>query len=322
MIALLLTLGAAGWTQEGYRFQVERYDSEAMSFALMSESEIEKSFVKDLHAHPLYYLCLLPGPVITILSLFRSRRKLRIAKRASRRVGSAAMLLLSSLFLVALSDNSPTYYAKKGLSAFESKRYSEAIQWFGKSESAGGENSSLRYNTALCYFVLGQEGHALFHLRESIRIDPRNAVSRGVLNELEQKLSLRNQVAPGRQIHPNPPFVFILVFSNLFFLSLALLLRFKRGGLFILSTLLFIALIGSIGVFLFALTERGKPIAVVATQAGSVKRIPVDDAQEWMSLEVGTSLLVMGHAQGYYLVKTGLGLEGWIRTDSVLYHGK
>lgn len=53
-----------------------------------------------------------------------------------------------------------------------------------------------------------------------------------------------------------------------------------------------------------------------------MKRIPVDEAQEWMSLDVGTSLLVTGRAQGYYLVKTGLGLEGWIRDDSVLVYEK
>jgi hypothetical protein len=322
VIALLLLLGAVGLAQEGYRFQVERYDSGVMSFSLMGESEIEKSFVKDYHTHPLYYLFLLPGPLITIVSLFRRSIKSRKAERASRRSGIVAMFLLSTLFLVAPANSSPSQYAKKGLDAFESKSYSEAIQWFSKSEDVGGENSSLRYNRALSHFVLGQEGHAVFHLRESIRIDPRKSVPRRVLDELERELSLDSQVAPGRRIHPNSPFVLTLIFGNLFALSLAFLLRFKRGGLFILSTLLFIALIGSIGIFLFALAERAKPIAVVAIQGGSVKRIPVDNAREWMSLDIGTSLLVTGHAQGYYLVKTGLGLEGWIKIDSVLYRGR
>jgi hypothetical protein len=198
----------------------------------------------------------------------------------------------------------------------------QAIQWFSKAEQIGGRNSALEYNIALCHFVLGREGHALFHLREAIKIDPQNRSTRQVLGELERNLSLKSQVSPGRALHVNSPFVFVIIFCNLWIFSLAVLLRFRRGGLFILSALLFIGLIGAGGIFLFALAERGKPVAVVADGRASLKKIPVDQAQEWMSLDVGTSLLVTGSAQDYYLVKTGLGLEGWIKDDSVLVNRK
>jgi len=330
VIIALLALAAVAWTQEGYRFEVERYDYGVLTFSLMSESEIEESFRKDLHSNPLYYLCLLPGPILSVLLLARPGKarpgpgntRPRTAGGALRGGGTLLAVFFSVMCFTASSEPDPLVFARKGLSAFQSGRYSEAIEWFSKAEEAGGSNSALRYNAALCYFVLGREGHAFFHLRESIRIDPLNPVTRRILGELEQKLSLKSQVAPGTSIHPNPPFVFVLIFSNLSIVSLAFLLRFKRGGLFILSTLLFIALVGAIAVFLFALAERGKPVAVVADGRGSVKRIPVDEAQEWMSLDVGTSLLVTGRAQGYYLVKSGLGLEGWIKDDSVLVHGK
>ncbi len=323
MIAALLALGTAAWSQEGYRFQVERYDSGVLTFSLMSESEIEESFGKDFHSNPIYYLCLLPGPILSVLLLVRPGKAWpRAAGGALRGGGPLVLVFFSVIFFIASTEPGPSIFIRRGLGAFHSGKYSEAIEWFSKAEEIGGSNSALRYNTALCHFVLGREGHALFHLRESIRIDPRSPATRRVLSELEQKLSLKGQVAPGRNIHPNPPFVFILIFGNLSIVSLAVLLRFKHGGLFILSTLLFIALIGAIAVFLFALAERGRPVAVVADARGSVKRIPVDEAQEWMSLDVGTSLLVTGSAQGYYLVKSGLGLEGWIKDDSVLVHGK
>ncbi len=323
MIAAFVALGTAAWSQEGHRFQVERYDSGVLTFSLMSESEIEESFGKDFHSNPIYYLCLLPGPILSVLLLTGpGNARPRTAGGALRGGGTLVLVFFSVIFFVASSEPGPSIFIRRGLGAFHSGKYSEAIEWFSRAEEIGGSNSALRYNTALCHFVLGREGHALFHLRESIRIDPRNPATRRVLSELEHKLSLKGQVAPGRNIHPNPPFVFILIFGNLSIVSLAVLLRFKRAGLFILSTLLFIALIGAIAVFLFALAERGRPVAVVADARGSVKRIPVDEAQEWMSLDVGTSLLVTGSAQGYYLVKSGLGLEGWIKDDSVLVHGK
>ncbi len=323
MIAAFVAVGTAAWSQEGHRFQVERYDSGVLTFSLMSESEIEESFGEDFHSNPLYYLCLLPGPILSVLILASSgKTRPKATGGPLRGGGTLVAVFFSVIFLIASSDPGLSLFTQRGLSAFLSGGYSEAIEWFSKAEEVGGRNSALRYNRALCHFVLGREGHALFHLRESIRIDPRNPATRRVLSGLEQKLSLKSQVPPGRSIHPNPPFVFILIFSNLSMVSLAFLLRFRQGGFFILSTLLFIALIGAIGVFLFALAERDKPVAVVADTRGNVKRIPVDEAQEWINLDVGTSLLVTGRAQGYYLVKTGLGLEGWIRDDSVLVHEK
>ncbi len=71
VIAALLALATAAWPQEGHRFQVERYDSGVLTLSLMSESEIEQSFGEDLHSNPLYYLCLLPGPILSVLLLAR-----------------------------------------------------------------------------------------------------------------------------------------------------------------------------------------------------------------------------------------------------------
>ncbi len=92
----------------------------------------------------------------------------------------------------------------------------------------------------------------------------------------------------------------------------------KRGALLILSILLFLAAAGSLGTFLYSLVETGKPFAVVSQERASLKRIPLDEAQVWIQLKEGTSLLVEGSAQGFVLVKTGLGLEGWIKADSLL----
>ena len=313
VIASLLFLGTGLWSQEGYPFQVKRHDSQVLAFTLMSLTEIEESFGTDLHADPLNYLFLLPG-LLSLLLLLGGKR------RTERRKSVLVASLFALPFLLASSDPSPSLLAQRGIEAFESGRHAVALGLFDRAEIAGGGNAALRYNVGLCHFVLGREGKALYSLRESIRLDPRNPIPRRVLVELEQALALTSQVPPGGALHPNLPFGLMLVIANLSFVSLGFVLWLKRGSLFILSVLLFIALVGAVSVFLFALAERDKPVAVVVAERGSVKRIPVDGAREWMGLPVGTSLLVKGRAQGYYLVRTGLGLEGWIKDDSVLYN--
>jgi tetratricopeptide (TPR) repeat protein len=315
VIVSLSLLSTGLWSQEGYRFQVESCGSGVLALTLMGQNEIEESFGKDLYSNPLNYLLLLPG-------LFSLVLLLGMRGRGKRRDNTLAAVILTLVFLPAISDPSALLLSQRGIEAFKSGNHEEALEWFARAEKLGGENAALRYNIALCHFVLGSEGHALFCLRESIRLDPRNPTPRRVLKELEQRLSLTSQVPPGRTLHPNLPFVLMLLLANLSFLSLGFLLWLKRGSLFILSVLFIIALLGATGVFLFALSERNRPVAVVAIERGGVKRIPVDEAREWMNLKVGTSLLVKGHAQGYYLVRTGLGLEGWIDNESVLFNDR
>jgi len=120
-------------------------------------------------------------------------------------------------------------------------------------------------------------------------------------------------------VHPNVPFVAILVLFNAAAVLFGVLYRFERGGLFILSVLTFAVLIGALVIFLFALHERGEPIAVVAGQEAPLKRVPLAEAREWILLPEGTALDVRGSAQGYVLVKTGLGLEGWIERNRLLF---
>jgi hypothetical protein len=110
----------------------------------------------------------------------------------------------------------------------------------------------------------------------------------------------------------------MILFLNLTFLSFGVVFRLKRGSLFILSALLLLALLGAIGMFFYSMSERDRDIAVVAHEGASLKRIPLDKAREWISLKEGTSLRVSGSAKGYLLVKTGLGLEGWVGRGSLL----
>ena len=75
----------------------------------------------------------------------------------------------------------------------------------------------------------------------------------------------------------------------------------------------------ALGVFLYVYTDSQHLVAVVTGGGGVLKRIPLDEAANWLVLKQGTSLAVRGQSQEFILVRTGHGLQGWIRKEAVRY---
>jgi hypothetical protein len=91
VIAALLLLGTAVWPQEGYSFKVEKYGTENLTLSLMSESEVEQSFVKNIYTNPLYYLFFLPGPILSVLLFAGPGKSQPMAGKIRRRSAGGAL---------------------------------------------------------------------------------------------------------------------------------------------------------------------------------------------------------------------------------------
>ena len=263
---------------------------------------------RNLFESPLFYLLLLPGPLLAA-GLLVSRRRADV--RAS--------LGLLFLFLLSGSGEDPEWMinTEKGAAAFREGEYQTALDFFLRADELTGCHSGLQYNIAVCFYNLGQRGEVVYHLRKSIGANPSLRISREILVRLEKEWGLSRQVPPGVRMHPDFPFLLTVVLFNITIAFLGAVFRFRRPGIFIAFVLTALLTLGSLGGFMYAYADNRRPVVVVVEDRGDLKKVPLDRVGGWLVLPEGTALRVVGRAQGYYLVRTGLGLEGWIKEGSV-----
>jgi len=53
----------------------------------------------------------------------------------------------------------------------------------------------------------------------------------------------------------------------------------------------------------------------------SLRRIPSEAAESWLDLPAGTAVDLLTEKDGFVLVRTDVGLEGWVNMDSILWPG-
>lgn len=297
-LVVLLLLLAALPLHGDHRFQMQGEGEEVRSFLLLGSDSVQSYRSSRFYRHPASYLLLLPGPVGWFV--------------LSRRRRTAGLLLLAVALLLGAAAPFPAGLIDEGVRAFAAGRYDEALEAFEEAARRIGGNSALSYNSALCHYVSGRRGQAIYHLWESIRANPQAKIPREALTWIEAEAGLASQWRPPMPVHPNLPFVLMLFFFNISFAALLLFVRRRSGWLFI--TLVFTALLSVAGLSLFirAAADGAEAVAVVVSGEGVLKKVPLDAAEPWMRLPEGSTLRVDGKADGYILVKTGRGLSGWI----------
>lgn len=273
---------------------------------VMSWDDVRQAAAPFHYQNPLFYLLLLPGPLV-----FGAFLVLKM-----KRKGRSSLVLI--LFLLGVGGT-PERAVRQGRQEYESGRYEEALEKFEEAYDSMPANAALSYNQAVCHFRLGRRGVCLFLLRRSIQENPNLMEPRRVLILLEGGLGHSAQVPPGIRIHPNVPFLILIVLFNVSFGILGSVYWFRKGSLFITFVLTTLLTLAAAGIFLYTLIDNRRPVAVVTEAEGVLKRIPLDRAEAWLLLEEGTSLEVRGQSRDYVLVRTSHGLQGWIRAETVRF---
>ncbi len=304
MLILLFTLSI--YADEDYRFLYKGETSETREYTLLGVDQIRHSSCRRFYSEAAGYLCFLPGPIACAVFVFLKKRKTALL-----------LMVFAALAFLAADDPFPSGLINQGIDAFKSGQYEKALERFESAEAVLGCNSALSYNIALCHYVKGENGRAMFNLRQSIQAEPRQTLAREVLRWIEEDSGLATQVRPGIKLHPNLPYVLLLFLFNLFFITLGVLYRRRLGRLFILSVFLALLVLTSLALFLYSLSERNSPTAVVVVDRGELKKVPLANAQTWIALKEGSSLRVKGRARDYVLVKTGQGLVGWVEANTI-----
>ncbi|MFP4408819.1 MAG: hypothetical protein ACLFPW_09890, partial [Spirochaetaceae bacterium] len=105
-------------------------------------------------------------------------------------------------------------------------------------------------------------------------------------------------------------------------LPLMVLLPFRaKGQRVIFGTLfLILTLLGGL-LFFQAVRIESQARGVVGAESARMLRIPEPDADTWLTLPQGTAVEVELRHQEFVLVRTGLGVEGWLEAEELLLGG-
>lgn len=295
---------------QDYRFRFRAAGGESRTLTLLGVETLRTYRCSRLYSHPAVYLLLLPGPAALIGVLLLRRRR-----------GVGSLLLVLGLLAVA-AEPFPADRIQRGVDAFADGEYEAALAAFRSAEEPLGCNAGLSYDMALCHYVQGARGQAVFHLWESIRQAPHDMLPRSVLRAIEEEAGLIAQWEPPASIRPDLPFILVLLFFNLFFGALALLLGFpslrsRKGWLFIASVFLALAMVGNLAFLARTLAVNRRAVAVVVAAEADFRKVPLRKAEPWMILPEGSSLRVHGRAEGHVLARTAQGLTGWVEEGAV-----
>jgi hypothetical protein len=310
LLTLLLCTAGVVSAGEGIPVRLASPSSGAAghTFNLKDLPQVESSSCGRGWREPLSYLGLLPGLAALALLALRGRRWL-----------AASMVCCLPLLLSLSADQRAAVTA--GVQAFTAGEYARAERLFGDAERGAGCNAALAYDRALCSYALGRRAEAMAALLRSIRYEPGSAEYRDSFALLSAEYGLDSQVLPRGKVPPEALFAAAVVLANAAFVALGLLLarRARSGGSwFIAFALLALAAASAAGLLVYTEAEARAPLAVVSAESAPLRRVPLEQAQVWMTLPQGTSLRTRARASAYVLVETGLQVEGWIKGELLL----
>lgn len=268
------------------------------------EMEIPKG--EELFKNPFIYFCFLPGIIVFILLFLFKKKKI---------YSHLFLFFILCLSISAKVNNSGVI--EEGTDYFIKGEYNDALKAFKQAEDFYGSLKELNYNNALCFYHLNKKGNAIFELYNAIKKAPMERRFIQALRFMEKEYDLTSQVNPAPFVHPDIPFICLLILFNCICILLGLVFRFKKGGIVIAFVLVTLCTIGAAAVFIVTQFQMQEKICIIISRNGTLKQIPLPSSRTWILLKEGTSVKVLGKAKGFYLVRTGRGLNGWIREADV-----
>ena len=203
---------------------------------------------------------------------------------------------------------------------FETGAYQEALSAYRSLTEELPHNGELYHNLGITAYLAGSRGEAVHGLREAVRYSQDRREFRELLLSLEEEYGLERQIEVPRFLDPDTVLIGLLLLCNVG-LPLVVLLPFRAKGKRVIAVTLFFILTG-VGtlVFLQARDFENQPRGVVRTPEARMLRIPEPDADTWLYLPEGSAVQVELRHQEFVLVRTGVGVEGWLEAEQ-LYLG-
>lgn len=277
---------------------------------LYTPAEVEEAEKRRISSIWPLYLLFLPGPILLLV--------LRLRRRFGRKSVAVLLCLPLTLFLMSAGGGTPLgEELSMAQERFLSGDYAGASELYTHLVPDHAENGRLLFNYSLALGEEGRQAEAVSALLAAHRrLGPTERVVR-YWNELSLRGEYQRQFALSRFYFPELAFLLLLVFYNLLFLSLILSIYYK-SSLLLLATLLVLTLdIGLAGLFIHGQVMRKERFWVIREDLVT-RRIPRENAQEWVAIPAGLAVRVTQQSGAFLLVETAYGAEGWIADGQLL----
>lgn len=267
-------------------------------------SAVKRMKSRQLYKSPWNYLFLLPG-VLCLFFGFTNKSRL-------------IPLLAGSFFvLIASGTEVDTFTAvQQGIEAFQRQEYEEALSFFSDAAKKHPNNAGILYNIGVTYYYLENYGEAVYHTRQAFHANPMNRKIRETVLELEYEGDIAHQLELPIPIDPDVPYVGFLLLFNGFSAVLLINGMLKKKKLSIFLPALAFLIIIALAVFIFSAANHNSAWAVVK-ETQPIKKIPRESGIDWFYIDEGTTVAILEEATPFYFIKTGTGVQGWIKKNSL-----
>ena len=282
------------------------------SFELLRSGQIASVEPRNWYRDPMSYGLFVPGLLVLLV--------MRIWKR---RGSQASLIALAAfVFVAAASGDLPWTEINRGLELYDAGDLTGAIHAFEDTSRRAPESPGIQHNLAVLYYQKGDIGRSVYAAREAVRLNPSSGRIRDTQQLIERAAGLDRSVPARHIVHPDLIFGVLAGVVNLFCVLLPFLGRpkgLRRAGLLAIGQILLgvVAIALIIGLVMAASIHQDQ-VGVVLEEL-SLRRIPSHVAESWLNLGPGTAVDLITQKDGFVLVRTDLGLEGWVNMDSILW---
>lgn len=245
-------------------------------------------------------------------------------RHAPKKFTIIAVLFLSSLLSHAVNGDA----FERGITAYESKNYSEAIDAFEES-NLESENAAANHNLALAYFSTGKPATAAWYLHRAVVQAPFDETYQFKLAALREHLGF---IAREPAWYAMAPRIFststwILLTSIVFWIMVAFwalpLLMEKKPNLFVTAGRLFMTLLCVLSLtaayFQYQNSLQG---VMISEESVDLTAAPASAAPKVGIARPGELAKITDEYKNFYHVKTEAAIIGWISKSAFrpLYH--
>jgi hypothetical protein len=306
--------------EQQYRISITASGDEVLveedfPFDILSAERIKSHNPADAYMNPWSYLWILPGIGMLVFSILRKKY-------------AVITVLIPLCFFFISADTQPERGAfplselERAEAAYTAGDISEAAGAYEEALLIQEDSPGIWYNLSLAYFRMGRHGAAVYSLRNAIRMNPMVQVYWDTLQWMEESLELFRQVEPERWIHPDIFLIILAVFFNITCGLIAVSLYRKKSIYVITAILGLILTAASLSLLIYTGTAGKYGAGIINNETASLRKIPETDAEKWLVLDEGTAISVKTRTDGFYLVETRFGIEGWLEEDSFFWGKK
>jgi len=274
---------------------------------LIPPREIVKS--KDWYRidNPFVYLLLLPLFILMLTLLLMKKKKW------------GPWLVVSLIFLLSSAQVSQEHLSRLNLAeeAFIQGNMEDALHQYLLIKEDMTGNSRFFYNLSLIQRELEMPAEAEYSLRTALRIRPGYTLYEETLKQMDQDFGLENQFYGAIFIRQSIFLSgFLLISALLMALIVVHFILNKTQTLLYLAASLSLFILSSLSL-LYILHQNRVEQVVVMEKDTQLRKISGDLAKDWIALPAGTSLEVQTRHQEFLFVRTGYGLQGWVRDGQI-----